>query len=529
MIKTALLSPTEKKERQHKILFILSIFFLFSILAYLFPHNTDDWRYLFREDLSFSVLKNHIVTTYTDLNGRVIGNLLGFIFIRLRPLSAIIVSGTMTLSGVLIGKLANVKSIYGYSLIYIILFLVPFGVFNQAFVWSSGFYNYALPVLLLLAFFYLIRDFFVGKRLKNTLSNIVLSIILGLTVGLFVESLTAYVLICAIILWLWYIVRYKKVSAVFSAYLVSVIGSTIIMLSSPALNKVTTGSDWYRGIPRDLQSFSNIFLPNFRDVTGYYLLYNYLILFLISLCLFYLVFKMKQDNSEAKNERKGMLVQLIGSTALLIFLLVFLNIKLSQTYPVAYIIIAIIVYVFWGITLISIIRKTVQETYTRQTVLFFFASSILSVLPLLIVKPIGPRCFWITNVFLTLIILSLSSYIFRTYPLKMYKGFKITMMVIPYIILSVFFFVYGTNHVIENQKIAHVENAVIQQKTKIELPHHKYRSFLHYSNSPEWGEYYYINKPYDIKATYIAYDQWKEKYLPESNNQKASIPIESTN
>ena len=237
------------------------LFFIMLAISYLFPVTHDDW--FWSSSQGIELLKSHFQTT----NGRWAGNLLILLLSRHRLLRSITIAVFLTLLVQLIKKITGSNKTSTYAIISLLL-VMPIKILAQAVAWTSGFANYVPPVVLFLLFMYLNKNVFKGKEpgIKNWFAIIMLP--LGFVSTLFMENITIYILIVSIVLFIYLLIKYKKINIPNLFYMIGSIGGTVLMFSCEVYRKISNSEDVYRTIEK-----SNV---KIRALKTYFKeLYNY--------------------------------------------------------------------------------------------------------------------------------------------------------------------------------------------------------------------------------------------------------------
>lgn len=120
---------------------------LLSVLAAHFPRSGDDWAWGSRQGV------DQLDKFFAGVNGRYGGNLLILGLTRTNPVVAgIFVSAVVCVSLVLVLRLTDNRAPMGYGLVSALFLAMPLGVWRQSVVWLSGFVNYGVAAMFLLAF-----------------------------------------------------------------------------------------------------------------------------------------------------------------------------------------------------------------------------------------------------------------------------------------------------------------------------------------------------------------------------------------
>lgn len=228
------------KLRRGSLLFLLAWFAFCLWLAAQIPYTHDDWDW---------GLSNGIEQLLTaSINSRYVGNLIIVALTRSVLLKDLVMALTFTLLP--FAALRFLQSVLplaengaqpdeGFSLAALaagslFLLLMPTPVWQQTCGWVSGFANYIVLALGLLVF---LRAAAVGFLREETprelLFSPVLLFLFGAAVQLLLENAALYILLVALCLYVYRILRWRRWHDAYLALLLGVIAGTVVMFSSP--------------------------------------------------------------------------------------------------------------------------------------------------------------------------------------------------------------------------------------------------------------------------------------------------------
>lgn len=183
-----------------------------------------------------------LLTMYTNLNGRVIGNLLHLFLIDLWPLNVLVRAATALGLVWAIARVAGLRRLLPLPAILMLVLVPGLGMLTQAIIWSAGFFNYVPPVLLLLLLVLLRR------RESRGIGTAVAAFGLALCASLFMETVTLFAVLGAAGLWLRGWIRSRRPGLFDSAMLLGFAAGAAIMFSAPGYRNVTSGQDLRRSV-----------------------------------------------------------------------------------------------------------------------------------------------------------------------------------------------------------------------------------------------------------------------------------------
>jgi len=373
--------------RQSPYWILAGVFVFFCILGWLFPYTHDDWAW------GSSTGLERLERLFENYNGRWAGNLLVLVLTRFPLVRMLAYGGSFAVIALYAWKLTGGKRtglLWGIALIL----CVPHAMFGQAIAWTSGFVNYTVSVALLLPLVYWsLNRLFEKEPKKPKVWFIIGAGVLCFAAQLFIEHITLYLaafLLFANLVWL---VRRKKPDLFLGVLLGAAGAGAALMFSNEAYRSAAANPDAYQQIATgSLSSVVGLAVDRYFDeIIHFVLLDNLILLILLSVfCLIALqVYKPRGYALPALVIGVTLLYEIAGK---------WIPINLTEPY--------------WGLRSIGglCFLYALSVAYTVWSIrairwkgLILFGSALVLTAPLLIVKPIGPRNFFVVYVFLTLV------------------------------------------------------------------------------------------------------------------------------
>ena len=450
--------------------FILCI--LFIILCYMFPYTHDDWAW--GSQIGIIRLK----TLFADYNGRWLGNIFVLLLTRNRLIKAIIM--LLVALGIIkySYKITDSKKDFSKYTLILLLLVMPLSVFKEGFVWTSGFTNYTMVILLILIYLNYNKKIILDNKKEYSNKIIIPFFILGASSSLFMENITIYNLLISVFMVV-FIKFYKKYfSKINISYCIGCIIGTIIMFSNGAYINILNNQDGYRSI-KGTNVINNIISTYEQTISKYMILENHFINIFVGVICLYLIYKYLQKNKFVKNTKK-IIFNFISITICAILAFEFYKLFINNNIIMSTIPNNIIVwfYTYYWISIFILIILIIDNSDTKTKLLFELISILLIVGPLLVVNPIGPRCFLPTYVFFTLFSIELFNYAFY-YEIKMIKNMNYIKIVV-FIILSINLVIYGMIYFVDYKRIEIIKNN--KEKNELVLPLIPYEDYTQYPN-----------------------------------------------
>lgn len=248
------------KGRQKRVL--LGMFAVWFLYALLFTPSGDDMeRIQFLEHESGKLLFL-IPDQYLHLNGRVIGNFLSFALMEPAWLRALVKALCATLISHSLWKLAGLKSTGTLLFTFFLVTALPRQIHVQVYNWSAGFYNYVIPMAILLWFAARFTEIKKPAPWQGAMA--------GFASCLFVEHVTVFLAVLAVgIIAVW---KTKQSGRALLPFAFGVLAGTLLMFASPVYHTVLEGDDFYRRVPMTFESIEFQLFKNLRRFGPYVLM-----------------------------------------------------------------------------------------------------------------------------------------------------------------------------------------------------------------------------------------------------------------
>lgn len=221
---------------------ILFTIIVYSFITYLFPFTLDDWAW------GSSLGIERLTSGFVDYNGRYLGNL--FVIVMTHSMFFRCLISGLVVTAILCAVTYIVK---GGALAYwsaaALLLLVPESIRAQTLVWTSGFANYVISLLVVLM--YLIVLF---KSINETASGTrwtLLAVFTGISSALFIENITVGLVVFSLLINVISYYRNRSLSSTSIALLVGTTLGAILMFSNSSYSQIAAGEVSYRSMLGD--------------------------------------------------------------------------------------------------------------------------------------------------------------------------------------------------------------------------------------------------------------------------------------
>lgn len=385
--------------------FSIGVFVFYLFLAYNAPLTHDDWTWA--TAAGWARLQNW----FHDYNGRYLGNLLELLLTRNGFFRVVIMAAFSALLVLMTARMAN-RARLSYYLISFLAFLgVPISMFAQTYGWTAGFTNYLPSIVLTLVYLNIVKNIFENEQPKYKLWLTLFIIPLGVCSQLFVEHVTIYNLLAAVVVIIYAYIKFKRVYLLHILYFLSTITGAVMMFSNGAYAVIFHGNDSYRTVSVSAHHTSMIYklLSVFVGKMYALLVMNNVLLnvLLAAFCIVALVMYQKQN--KAMNTLKSILCFILVAYPLYKLIVVdSMGVKFFGYYSIVFE--AFISVVFYLALLITVLIS-VQKRESKIKMILYLLSVIVLAAPFLVVTPIGPRCFLASYTFFVLFLIELAAYL----------------------------------------------------------------------------------------------------------------------
>ncbi len=452
-----------KKILENGKLFYLILFVLFLFLCFLFPYTHDDYAW------GSCIGISRLYGLFDNYNGRWLGNLVILLLSRSLIIKSVIMSLVLVLIFYLIERIVgNQNKIIVRLLAPILFFLMPSPILKEGIVWTSAFANYVFPVLFFLIYLNYNKDIFSKNNNYNKMISMLL-LFSGFACSLFIENITLFNLFLSFAITIYLFVKNKKIHLPNLMYFIGSFLGSILMFSNKGYYSVATGTDDYRTLNILGNAASNIL----DTILNYVTFQNVFLNIILSVIIILIISKnYKKLNKKVKSFVPVIILLLVSFPIYTLFSGYYvINIFLNYTKYIN----ALYSLIYLLTVLISIILFIDKKEDKYKLILLCFI--IIGVnCPLIIVTPIGPRCFVITYfLFILLVELLLKYYLTNT---KCNYDVIINVLCSVFIVLFVFYsLIYGYVYKINVER----EKYILDHKNDnyMILPQLPYKKFVY--------------------------------------------------
>lgn len=487
---------TKRNSNRNLIITYAIIFVLLFLLCLLFPYSGDDWAW------GSQIGIDRLNKWFDNYSGRYFGNLIVLALTRSNLLKAVTMSFCLTGIIAIVNKLTG-RQKNGVFIISTVLLFMPVALLRQAVVWTSGFANYTTSIFLTLIYICYVNNIYDTEKPKNSVISALPLAVLGFANTLIVEHLTIYNVLLAIYVIVFTFIKFKKIYIQYVSYFIGTIAGTALMFSNSVYRSVADGSDKYRTIGSEDGIIVKALKAYFGTIASEGFINNIVLnLFLIGTCI--VIWFMIKDRLSKKAKVFGTL----SIAVMTAFAASSLMIKISGVQAHKLLILAegaaTAVYILAFIVFLFVLPFDIN----RKLKLFFILGSTgCMIAPLLVVTPIGSRCFFAPYVMMLYLGMEFYSLFDEDIKRKCDKISKAAIITAA-VGLIYLFYIYGTIAVSNNARIEKAQQDVQNGIEKIQIEELPYKEYVWYSELDEkvWKRrfklFYDIDK--HIKIEYIS-------------------------
>lgn len=380
------------KKSRKTALFSLALFVGFVILAYLFPYTGDDWGW------GSQIGLDRLSDWFADYNGRYAGNLLVVALTRSKLLDAAVMGAALVCACLLPKLFAASEVLSAYAFSTLLFLLLPREIYAQAVAWTSGFSNYVPPILLTMLYFVLVKNVFDESPPHYNRFLWVPVALTGFISALFMENVTVFNIGASLLIIGYAYLRFKRVYPVHLAHLVSSAAGAALMFSNSAYGLIAQKQDFYRTTVFE-RGFVATLTENLKELAERFFAENIVTVSVFSLLLVALYFLFARSGVDGGKKRLGIAALNVNLICLVPFYCkgrlydwdLFFE---SEAYAVVTAAVLTVIVALYFVSAVTLVLICVDCRKTRSKALFLLLCIPMLVAPLMIVSPIGPRCFF---------------------------------------------------------------------------------------------------------------------------------------
>lgn len=501
-----------QNNRRGRILLLAILFVSLLWISYTFVPTGDDWnRIVFSQRTPEGFLKL-IADHYRTLNGRVLGNVMSYLLIDpwTRALAKVFAILLLTL---LLAELSRIRGPLSLFFAFFFVMTVPRLIFVQVYPWTAGFYNYVPPMIGVLWLFKDIGPLFDGERLSGGRAKTVLWFFAGISLCLFVEHVTLFLLVFSAGLLFYQWKKYKKLAAFSTALFLGVLIGTFIMFSSPVYRQILVADDSYRTVPASASHLVDILVQNYRSFSRYLLFESPVFLLIVCALCTVALLRLHKGRLRIPAAVWFLLLPVYVALTRLVFGQTFLFTPeaMRQASYIPLLVDALAHIITFAALLYT--GAAIRHDPSRRRYLFSLLCIPVIVAPLFVVRPVLARNYYASYLFLVIAMLLLIRQLLRTGHLPRMRLSALMPVLCAGIVLF-YGTVYTVNQISFRHRIRVIEAAMENKENPIVIPDFPIPFFIFGPGDSSLGHAFYYDKANDIE---FILESEQESALPETN------------
>lgn len=379
----------------------------------MFPNTGDDWAW------GSSIGADRLESWFTDYNGRYAGNLLVMALTRSKLLNIVTMAfsyyAVCLIASLYSGSKKPVSLLFSLGL----FFVMPKAIFTQSVVWTAGFSNYVPPILIACLYILTVKNIFENKEKQYPKYIAAVTFLMGFIGSLFMENVSVFFVVLAIVVLIISYLKSRKIRLEQLDFLIGSVLGCVLMFSNSAYYNIANGNDGYRDTPDSFAGFVDTGLSHLYTIFDNLIISNRLMCAAVSVItvLIAILFVRKSDSGRISNTVRFLASANIASVAVIClqnYVKEILKLTPFNRYEAYYkLIMFVFACVYLG-TLVLTVFFCVEKS-NRLKMLFPFICVPVIVAPLLVVNPIGPRCFFSAYMLLMLFAVTLFDYMLEVF------------------------------------------------------------------------------------------------------------------
>lgn len=469
------------------VMFLLSFVGVF-LLCTLFPYTGDDWAW------GTSIGLERLLDGFDEYNGRYLGNFLVIVLTRSKFLRNFTIAGTIFLISFISYKYVNRDKFTVFLIGMAMFFSMPRFLFRQSIVWCSGFTNYVPPILMTLIYLNAIKNIF-GEKIPTYRRGVGIGVLFaGIAGGLFIEHVTIYNVALAVFIIVYSLIKFRKAFLPQIMYFIGTVAGALIMFSNGAYTKIFSGNDEYRNVSNESADIWQRIEENCNDLYSELMANNIILNIFICVMMIFLCCKFLKRTKEF-NKKSGFamafLVIDIAYVVYTILLAVFPEwtpVTTDLEFMPAFNLYFMLIY---SVSLVGTVVLCTEKKRLCKIILPLLSAYAMCV-PLMVVYPIGSRCFFPMYVMITLFAAEVFNYVTEDFDISAVKVSSVVFAAVMLISGIYYGCIYSVIHSYDVRRVESVREQISEGKKEVELCYLPFGDFTWNanpeSNDSVWAE-----------------------------------------
>ncbi len=488
------------REKRIKWLRYIICFLIISVLCWLFPYTGDDWAWGSPEGIA------RLNGWFDQYNGRYAGNLIALAMTRSNVIKTL--SMSFCLTGICMMAEYIFKRKWAFYVSCVALVLLPKLILRQAVVWTAGFSNYVTSLFFVLLYITYLYPIFKKEMPECRLWHAVPLAVLGFIGSLIMEHITIYNVVLGVGVVVYTLIAYRKTAVAHLAYLAGAVAGAVYMFSNTAYHTIAQNQDGYRQMAEG--GVLNRAFENYVNQIARQLCLNNVWVNLAILIAAGLLYRQCASGMTRRGERLTAVLCLGDMLVFNIWALISATGTITDVARnrLAYVE-ALLVALYMLALIVFCVLIGIRQN-CLWNLLFWCASIVCVAAPLLVVNPIGARCFFAAYILFLFLLLELGSRLTEPVVVKGLNG-KVFGRVCTLISLAGFLFylnIFSSIYQVDQDRLVRIERQVEAGSKSVEIIHLPYESWLWASTPTEpltvtrYKAFHGLPEDLELKAVY---------------------------
>lgn len=476
-------------EQKEKKIYIALVTIVLGYIIWNSPLTIDD---LYYKAFAMKNIKTIFNFALGYGNGRLLGNMLIHFIIQSSIFRVIFQTFFVMLLCYIICKATHVylNKIFYFG-IALYLFVSPL-IFREVYLWSSAFANYIPGIICMFAAWHIVKN-------KDGLVWNFILLLVSVLGQLFVEHTSLINTVLAFVMLIYFIKENsnkQKINKAFIWFIGTAVGMSIMFMIPKLFYVKNEWENYQKSVDiTNLKGFIVGILANGMQISGIYL-QNVFGLIALSIVLIMLV--------NPKIIEKIVLISVPMYGLCINFII---DALWTGTICAVINLAAFLVYF---ICVVMLIIK--NHIHGKEKILFYICMCAFSVMPLLVVYPIGTRCLLHSYVFFIMAVLTIINENIEKFNVNVIKLVSVIAMCAFSVIMVVNF--HNVRRLNE-QRLQYVQKEVDKGNSIIHVPKIESK-YVKDNDGWSYGQIFYHNKKQDIKFIFIDEQKWEKEYKDRS-------------
>jgi hypothetical protein len=447
---------------------------VFTVLALHFPRSGDDWAWGSHEG------PDRLRVFFQGLNGRYGGDLLILLLVRAGPLAAAVVSLVVVATLWLVLHLARARTPFGYAIVSGLFLLMPVGVWREGVVWLSGFVNYAVSALVLTAFLAIAQTEWLGT-VARTWPRLALVAAVGFVGQTFMEHVSLAICVLSVVLVILHRWNQGRWPIYTSTWAIAAVCGAVVMFANPAYRNAASGRAYQQVQATSGDGALTELVRKGLDTLSTQAVVDNVALNVLLVALVIILIVSRRGLAWA---RGGGVIA--GAVVILLVMTGLALLERTSNPPTLVRALAGVAAVGLLGLLVLVGSTLVRPGPRRWAVLTACGAVVCMVGPLLLVNPIGPRCFYPTYIALLIVIASFAGEVRDERPTVERTAVTAPLALLSVALMLHMMVVYFTIHGAVDRRLDHVRAVVAAGHSKVTIRPLPYSDHLH-DGDPYWS------------------------------------------